>query len=66
MRRGPANVEKWETTAGTSSVIRLNGLAEGRWHVIAKGHDPEGAAYEGTADADAGGAVEIRLEPVKK
>ena len=64
VQKGPASVSADSSQGGPTRTLRVDGLFEGRWHVEARGTVGD-VQYEGHAEGDAGGEVEVRLEPQK-
>ena len=64
VQRGPASLSANSSQGGPTRTLRVDGLFEGRWHVEARGTVGD-VQYEGHSEGDAGGEVEVRLEPQK-
>jgi hypothetical protein len=62
-RRGPVRIFGEVPDGVSPPKGRIDDLVEGRWHVEVDATIGE-VRYEGAADADAGGEVEIRVAPV--
>lgn len=60
--RGPARVSGTQCTS--DGRFRIDGLPQGRWRIEGEADDAEGGRYEGTAEAETGGSVDVLLLPV--
>ena len=67
VRRGAMRLSQWTGEGGTIGDVRFEGIPDGRCQIEVQSR-PVGSlvVYAGSAAADAGGEVEVRLEPVKK